>query len=173
MTETLDVTQLYIKNLENKVVDLVKSTLILETNLGFINSVLEQKNGQIEELNRNNFNFNETIGNIQTNHQNEIAELRKDYENRFSQIHLDAMNEIEKLHNEKNKIYQDLQAIIQDLKSKLAIEQETSKVFEKLYNDLKDSNIMTDAMWEELRIENPNKKTKSKKSKNKKEDLSF
>lgn len=179
MTETLDVTQLYIKHLENKICDVIKSTLILETNVNYLTSIIEQKNSQIEELNRNNFNFNETIGNIQNNHQNEIAELKKDYENRFSQIHLDAMNEIEKLHNEKNKMYQDLGSTIQDLRSKLSLEQETSLHWKEVsnewidkFNKLQDDVYLQEAKFNEFNVEKQNKKTNSKKSKNK-VDLSF
>ena len=52
MTETLDVTQLYVKNLENKISNLVKSTIVLETNVEYINAIVEQRNSQIEEMAR-------------------------------------------------------------------------------------------------------------------------
>jgi chromosome segregation ATPase len=86
MTDTLDITQLYIKNLEDTVSSLTKSKVINETNIAFLNALTEQKDKKIEELNKNGYEFNEIIGNIQTQHQAEIEKQHREKNEEVSDL---------------------------------------------------------------------------------------
>lgn len=105
MTDTLDITQFYIKNLEDTVAALTKSKVINETNIAFLNALTEQKDKKIEEFNKNNYQFNETIGNIQTQHQAEIEKTHREKNEEVSDLWArfnSKQGEIDSLKNEVN-----------------------------------------------------------------------
>lgn len=121
MTETIDTTSdtivvqdYYIKKLEETVASLTKSKVILETNCDVFAKMVEQRDAKFHEINKKNYDLNETIGNLTTRHQDEVESLKKETETKFSELHYQAMQEIEKTHREKNELSSDLHNRVND-----------------------------------------------------------
>ena len=108
MSDTINVEQVYIKTLEEAVLNLTKNKLILDTNVSVLNSVCEQKDKQLQELNKRNFDLNESFGSLQTQHQEQIENITKDHEKTLAEFHANCMQEVEKSHREKNEALTDV-----------------------------------------------------------------
>ena len=113
-SDTIVVQEYYIRKLEENVVNLTKSKIILETNIDVFTKMVEQRDDKFREINAKNFELNDTIGNLTTRHQEEIELLKQGFEAKFGELHYEAMKEVEKTQREKNELAADLHARIND-----------------------------------------------------------
>ena len=163
MTDTLDITQFYIKNLEDTVSALTKSKVINETNIAFLNALTEQKDKKIEEFNKNNYQFNETIGNIQTQHQAEIEKTHREKNEEVSDLWSkfnSKQGEIDSLKNEVNVARSEFERIKNELIKQNDIQQHDAKTIKNLMEEIKKYNHSVSLKPEVKTLKGPEVKTK-------------